>query len=230
MSSYRRKSVAALALGVAMAGMAAPAFAQQHPRLTPSRDVTVVYSVQPEKLPQPVQATVHFRAEGDKLRIDPANHAGSTILDRPAQMVTLIMNKQKVYTSFSPKHGLRSPFLLDMSMQFAPDGKGMVAGASCNKWSITSAHGKAEACVTDDGVILSEEGVDSDGLRGKLVAERITYAPLDESLFQPPAGYQKISAQMPIPHGAGPHGAGVQGAGMQGAAMQGSTTKSASTP
>ncbi|GBQ97318.1 DUF4412 domain-containing protein [Asaia lannensis] len=202
------KRATLLSLGVTIMSTALPALAQgsigPHPRLSPARDVTVVYSVQPEKLPKPVQATVQFKAEGDKLRIDAADRAGSTILDRPAQRVTLIMHKQRVYTSFAPKHGLRNPFMLDMTMQYAPDGTGMVAGLACNKWTITSPHGKATACVTEDGVILSEEGVDADGLHGKLEAQTVTYGPLAESQFQPPADYQQITAQMPIPHGAGP--------------------------
>lgn len=204
MSMFQIKGVAALALAVAATGSVGTALAQQHPRLAPARDVTVVYSVQPEKLPQPTQAVVQFKAEGDKLRIDSPDHAGSTILDRPAQRVTLIMHKQKVYTGFSPKHGLRNPFMLDMSMKYEPDGAGRVAGLACNKWTITTTHGKANACVTEDGVILSEEGVDADGLRGKLEAQSVTYGPLADSLFVPPADYQMITAQMPIPHGAGP--------------------------
>ncbi|NIE78820.1 DUF4412 domain-containing protein [Asaia sp. As-1742] len=208
MSVFDVKNAALLSLALSMTAGAVTALAQEstgaHPRLSPARDVTVVYSVQPEKMPQPVQAIVQFKAEGDKLRIDSPDHAGSTILDRPAQRVTLIMHKQRVYTSFAPKHGLRNPFMLDMSMQYAPDGAGTVAGLACNKWTITSTHGKATACVTEDGVILSEEGVDADGLHGKLEAQKVTYGPVADTQFQPPADYQQITAQMPIPHGAGP--------------------------
>ncbi|WP_025842119.1 DUF4412 domain-containing protein [Asaia platycodi] len=204
MSMFQVKGAAALSLAALVTGGAGTALAQQHPRLSPSRDVTVVYSVQPEKMPKPVEAVVQFKAEGDKLRIDAPDHAGSTILDRPAQRVTLIMHKQRVYTSFAPKHGLRNPFMLDMSMQYAPDGAGTIAGLACNKWTITSTHGRASACVTEDGVILSEEGVDADGLHGKLEAQKVTYGPIADTLFVPPADYQQITAQMPIPHGAGP--------------------------
>ncbi|GBQ93210.1 DUF4412 domain-containing protein [Asaia krungthepensis] len=213
MSMFQVKGATLLSLAVAMSAgsvvaQAQDATSQSHPRLSPARDVTVVYAVQPEKMPKPVQAIVQFKAEGDKLRIDSPDHAGSTILDRPAQRVTLIMHKQRVYTSFSPKHGLRNPFMLDMAMQYAPDGTGSVAGLACNKWTITSSHGKATACVTEDGVILSEEGVDADGLHGKLEAQTVTYGPVAEAQFQAPADYQQITAQMPIPHGGGVHGGG----------------------
>ncbi|WP_025886619.1 DUF4412 domain-containing protein [Asaia prunellae] len=204
MSLFQAKGAAAFSLVAVMAGGATTALAQQHPRLSPARDVTVVYSVQPEKMSTPTEAIVQFKAEGDKLRIDAPDHAGSTILDRPAQRVTLIMHKQRVYTSFSPNHGLRNPFMLDMAMQYAPDGTSSVAGLACNKWTITSSHGKATACVTEDGVILSEEGVDADGLRGKLAAQKVTYGPIAEDQFVPPTDYQQITGHMPIPHGGGP--------------------------
>lgn len=194
-----------------------PALAQQatgtHPRLAPSRDVTVLYSVQPEKLPKAEQVTVSFSADGNKLRIDSADGAGTTVLDRPGQQVTLIMNRQKLYTSFAPQHGLRNPFMLDVSMQFTPDGTSTVAGLACNRWAITTSHGKAEACVTEDGVILSESGVDADGQRGTLEARKVTYAPLPAAHFQPPEGYQKIDAHAHIPHlGTGPQGSAPVGA------------------
>lgn len=188
-----------------LAMVSGSAFAQQsgqHPRLAPARDVTVTYSVQPQNVSTPEQVTVAFTAEGNKLRIDPANHAGATILDRPAQQVTLIINRQKVYTSFSPQHGLRNPFMLDIAMQFTPVGKDTVAGLACNKWTISTSHGQAVACVTDDGVILSEAGVDADGLQGKLTALNVNYGPVSPDIFQPPAGFQKIVPHAPIPHNA----------------------------
>ncbi|AQS87417.1 hypothetical protein AA101099_2990 [Neoasaia chiangmaiensis NBRC 101099] len=191
-------------LGAAMCvtALSAPCLAQSgpHPQLAPTRDVTVVYAVQPQGAPAPQQVTVSFAKDGDRLRIDEANKIGATVLDRPAQQVMLIMNKQRMYMQFSPQHGLRNPFLLDLSMHYTPAGQGNVAGLVCDKWTIATTHGAATACVTQDGVILSEFGADADGAQGTLTAQNVQYGPIDPTLFQPPAGYEKITSHMPIPH------------------------------
>lgn len=178
-----------------------------HPRLFNKRDVTVVYEVQPDALPRPVMVTVFFKADGNKVRIDYPNKLGSTILDRFAQCVTIMMNKQRLYTTFSPQHGLRSPFLIDLTMKFRRRGVSQVASLACQEWEIESSHGKAKACITEDGVILAEQGVDADGLKGELKAQSVVYGLLADTLFQPPAGYERISPKIHLlrqPHVAKP--------------------------
>jgi hypothetical protein len=198
-----------MATGLLLAATVAGARAQEagavHPRLTPARDVTVTYSVQTQAQTQapgapagPQQVIVAFAKDGDRLHIEPADRIGATILDRPGQTVTLVMNKQKLYVQFSPRSGLRNPFLLDLSMHFTPAGTGEVAGLACQKWTIATQRGNATACVTEDGVILSESGVDSEGTQGQLTALNVQYGPIDPSLFLPPAGYQKVTGHMPV--------------------------------
>lgn len=187
----------AVPLGVLVAGLClmTPVHADDHPRLTPTRDVTVVYelstpSSQAKGTPNTVK--VAFSGAGDLLRIDSQDGNGVTILDRPAQQVTLVMMKQQVYTRIHPSHGLHNPFMLDLDMQYTVAGHDTIAGVACGRWSILSSHGKASACVTDDGVILSENGVDADGVEGSIRALSVSYQDIPASTFEPPAGFHVL--------------------------------------
>lgn len=196
---------AAIIAGVMMPGVPSTAFAQvkpkigkesgsasQHPPLTPMRDAEVTYAVQPKKFPKPLDVTVSFKAGGDYMRVDGPQHIATTIFNRKDHFVTLILHQQKLYNRFSPKVGLRNPFMLDLSMAFTPQGQANVAGLTCTRWAISSRYGAATACVTDDGIILSEEGVDADGVNGKLVAKQVSYRELPGSVFDVPAGYSAL--------------------------------------
>ncbi|MBS1102784.1 hypothetical protein JK202_07090 [Gluconobacter sp. Dm-62] len=184
-------------LGLLAAGLylANPACADDHPRLTPTRDVTVVYELTaPSSAAKGGTSTVKvaFSGAGDLLRIDSQDGNGVTILDRPAQQVTLVMMKQQVYTRLHPSHGLHNPFMLDLDMQYTPAGHETVAGVACGRWTILSSHGKASACVTDDGVILDENGVDADGVEGSIKALSVSYQDIPASTFEPPAGFHVL--------------------------------------
>ncbi|MXV43959.1 hypothetical protein GS501_02680 [Saccharibacter sp. 17.LH.SD] len=165
-----------------------------HPVLTPMRDVVVTYQFQDNPNPGATMknVTISFEASGNRLRIDRADLGGVTILDRLSQRVTLIKLDTHQYIQFVPLHGLRNPFLLDLNMAYHAEEKRRVAGYECQNWSIDTTHGKAEACVTDDGVILSESGVDADGVTGRLEAVQVDYRAIPASAFEPPAGFQKF--------------------------------------
>ncbi len=178
-----------------------------HPPFMPTRDVSVVYDVQPEGAPSPQRITVSFTGDGRMMRIDAPGGQGSTILDRDKKLMTIVINGAKVFMQVPEREELRSPFLLDGSMKFAATGKGHVAGLDCATWSITASSGNATACVTADGVVLSQSGVDAQGVRGHIMAERVTYAPLVASSFQPPADYKRVAH----PEGPAPYARSVDG-------------------
>lgn len=200
MSHYRKLGLVGGAFAAILA--AAPAHAEapaDHPALAPTRDVVVTYrfwaggnAAAPEK-----KVMVSFAADGNQLRIDPIGVQGITILDRLKQRVTLISTEKKSYIQFLPVNGLSNPFMLSLNMTYHAEGMGTVAGHECRRWSIESPKGKAQACVTDDGVILAEAGVDSDGVSGKMEAQNVTYRDLPASTFEPPEGYQKIQRNTP---------------------------------
>nr|WP_246379295.1 DUF4412 domain-containing protein [Gluconacetobacter johannae] len=186
--------------------MALPARAQEggeaaaaHPPLAPTRDVQVEYSVQPEGAPSPKSVQAWFTANGGMMRLDSPEGAGSTILDRAARQVTIVLNRQKVYTRLDAQYGIRNPFLLDLSMQFTRKGAAQVAGVPCTEWGVASGRGSATACVTDDGVILREDGVDGDGMKGRLEATKVVYGPIASTIFQPPADYQQVTRRRVAP-------------------------------
>lgn len=194
--SMRRHAplIGMLALSLAPIGAAYADEASVHPPLAPTRDVTVDYVVQPQGAPSPVPVKVAFSGDGNLLRIDGNGGKSITILNRQDQLVTLVSTMQKVYMQFSPRSGLRNPFLLSASMKYTPAGTASIAGLTCNKWAISTNHGSAQACVTSDGVILSESGVDADGAQGQLTAQTVQYGPVPSSSFQPPSGFEQIQA------------------------------------
>ncbi|BAK83503.1 hypothetical protein GLX_10910 [Komagataeibacter medellinensis NBRC 3288] len=200
------KGAGLLGMATVMAGMAAgcgtqPAWAQDapsvHPPLTPTRDVQVDYNVQPDGVDTPKTVRTWFAYNGGLMRIDSPQGMGETILNRMSRQVTIIINPQKVYSQLDARYGIRNPFLLDLSMTFVRKGTSTVAGIACTQWDVTTDQGNATACVTDDGVVLQEIGVDGDGLKGRLEATKVVYAPIPDSMFQPPEGYRKIDPPPP---------------------------------
>ncbi|EHH69044.1 hypothetical protein [Gluconobacter morbifer] len=200
--SSRRKRLSLLVAALS-AGVAAQAVAADHPRLTPERDVTVVYQLTAPSshlAPGHNDVKVYFSGSGDQLRIDSADGNGITILDRPGQLVTLVMVPRKIYTRLRPEHGLHSPFMLDLEMQYKKVGQERVAGVACQRWDIQTSHGKAAACVTDDGVILAENGVDADGVEGSLRAVSVNYDDLASDTFQPPSDFEELKPRNASSH------------------------------
>ena len=195
-----------------------------HPRLTPGRDAVIDYVFQPKPPADLVQAgkvppgplperhvQVLFSGDGGLMRIrymksmDGDDSRGSVIINRAAQEVLIILDDRKIYTRLVQQEVARSPFLLDMSMQFARKGTSQVTGQPCTIWSVQSTEGTGSACVTDDGFILEQDGVDVDGLNGHLKATHISYDDVPASAFMPPAGYQEITPYSPRP-GSGSEG------------------------
>ena len=201
---HRHTLLACLALAsvpaiVAGAQVSAPARAQpvgqmgDHPPFMPTRDVSVVYDVQPDGAPQAQRITVSFSGDGRLMRIDSPDGQGATILDRDRKLMTIVVNPARVYMEVPERQELRSPFLLDGSMKFTRAGSDTIAGVACTRWTITAQSGNAAACVTGDGVVLGEAGVDSEGAHGHLTAQRVSYGPVAASQFQPPPGYSRVA-------------------------------------
>lgn len=223
----RAGTALAAALGSVMMLACAAASAApvgEHPPLSPTRDAVVTYRFQARLLqgkdatvPEH-QVTVSFAASGDRLRIDPDDGQSATILDRPDQIMTLISMKERRYVQLRPLHGLHNPFFLGLGMTYHPGGTQQIAGVSCRDWAIDSPHGKATACVTEDGVILAEDGVDADGLTGHLQAVSVRYEDIPADRFQPPADFEKFNPLAKLKQPAQP----AQAQPVPGAALDGS--------
>ncbi|WP_061492016.1 DUF4412 domain-containing protein [Acetobacter malorum] len=197
----------------APAGAPAPAPQMDHPRLMPGRDATIDYVFQPRPPAGGGPATalpikdrhvqVLFSGDGGLMRInymlsmDGPESRGAVIINRAAQEVMIILNDRKIYTRLVQQEVARSPFLLDMSMSFTRKGKSEVIGQPCTIWGVVSAQGNGSACVTDDGFILEQDGVDVDGLNGHLKAMKVSYDDVPATSFQPPAGFQEVTPHSP---------------------------------
>jgi hypothetical protein len=211
-----------LLAGMALAGAGTARAAPDGPPLMPTRDVLVLYSVMPEGAPQAQAVRVYFRGGGGAMRIDgppgpDGTSSGDMILDRAARTMTIVLNQPRIFMQIPERDEVRSPFVLDASMQFTRTGTGSVAGIPCVQWSIVSGKGNATGCITADGVVLSEEGVDGEGARGKLVAQTVQYGPLAPTLFTPPPGFQRTAH----PEGMGAGGPGSSAAGAGGPMLTG---------
>lgn len=200
-AAYSRAAVSALTAASLVLPVAASA-AEDHPPLMPSHDAVVTYEVQPDGAGQPQHVKVWFAAEGARMRIDSGDGAASTVLDRTAQTVMIVLNGPRVYSRLTDRTGVRNPFLLDVSMQYRRLGSATIAGIDCTRWSVTSPQGQASACVTENGLILSEDGVDADGLKGRLKAISVSYDTIPTSTFEPPEGYQEVHRRSVPPAGA----------------------------
>lgn len=191
--------MAALLVGSALPLCQARAADAAAPPLMPTRDVTVQYSVLPEGAPQPQIVRVYFKGGGGLMRIDgppgppDGSPSGFMVMNRAAHTMTVILNQQHAFVDIPEGQMVSSPFVLDSSMRFTPVGTGTVAGLACTRYSIVAGSGQAQACVTADGVVLSESGVDGQGNRGSLTAQSVSYGPLAASLFTPPPGFQRAA-------------------------------------
>ncbi|GBQ28142.1 hypothetical protein AA0472_2591 [Acetobacter estunensis NRIC 0472] len=188
-----RRGLAAATLLASLSVSGSALAASEHPPLMPLRDAVVTYDVQPDGAPESQRVKVWFTTEGARMRVDSPDGAASTILDRTNQAVTIVLHRQHVYSHLVRRGTVRNPFLLDVSMQFQRKGERNIAGVSCTLWDVTTAHGQATACVTADGLVLAEDGVDADGAKGKLSAVTVDYHPIAASEFEPPAGYQDVT-------------------------------------
>lgn len=197
---------------VASSGAWADSAPSDHPALAPTRDVVVTYRFKvegrsgaskaqtKEALPEGA-VNVSYGAEGNRLRIDPIGKSTVTILDRIAQRMTLIDMGKRSYIQLLPMNGLSNPFMLNLNMTFHAEEMGKIAGHDCRYWSVESPKGKAKACVTEDGVILLEVGVDADGVQGRMEATEVSYRDLPQSTFEPPADFRRIQPQFAAPQG-----------------------------
>jgi hypothetical protein len=176
---------------------ALPARAADTPPLMPTRDASVLYDVAPDGA-QPQAVRVYFGAAGGLMRMDgppgpDGKSQGAMIMDRDRHLMTVVMNGPRVYMQVPEGQGVRNPFLLDAGMHFTRQGGRTVAGVSCTDWAIATDKGSATACVTADGVVLAEQGVDGEGNKGSLQARQVSYGPLPAATFQPPAGFQRVA-------------------------------------
>ncbi len=193
-----RAAIAGLA-ALAAAGAAA---AQEKPTLIPTRDAVVEYRVEgkPGSTPLPVRA--HF--SGERLRAEAENMRGYVIVNRQADQAMLVMEQPRSFFEVPLQSGLTRDYLLNDRMTYTRRGQDRVAGIPCTVWDVKAPQGRtATVCLSADGLILRGDGHDPKYGDGSIVALSVTYGQQPDRLFQPPAGYQRLTIPM-IPGLTGP--------------------------
>lgn len=183
-----RRLAARMAIVVALPAMVAgtgPA-----PRLVPIRDVTVEYQVLiPDQ--QPIDVRAAIAAGGTRLRILGEDLPTSFLVDRETETAAIVLPMLKTYTRVSIARYDPTQTVL-RGAGFVRAGRGEAAGLPCTKWRARSAQGRAEACITEDGVILEGSMVsDRSGNLGAIRALRVTYARLPAEIFAVPGNYHE---------------------------------------
>jgi hypothetical protein len=156
------------------------------PRLVPVRDVTVDYAVHPRDHAD-VAVQVAVQAGGARLRITSPDLPTAFLVDRPSHVATILLPMLKLYATV----GIGQYDVADRmrDARFERRGRARVAGLGCTEWSAISADGTAQACITEDGVILRGTASDRHGAIGSVLASAVQYGPLPEVLFRRPEDF-----------------------------------------
>ncbi len=186
--------------------------ADDHPPYLPSKDVSVVYSLERKMPGGPTEAHMYYQAATSRMRLDAPGQQGYVIIDRAKGRMMIVMTNQHLFMETPLNVDMASGFLLNDQMKFQRLGPETVAGQSCTDWQVQSSRANGLVCITEDGVLLKGHGQDKDGGAGALVATAVSYQPQPADLFAPPAGYNRV----PMPQGVMPG----QGGGQGGAAPQ----------
>ena len=170
----------------------AAALAQDKPKLTPTRDVDVVYMmVQPDAPggPRVLEERLRWAAADARLRVDPPTPGMWVVVDtrakrmatvRDSDRTVLELDQAQVAIGLAPAEGAG----------FQRRGPDTVAGLPCTEWQtrdVTCA--PTLACITDDGVLLRASAA------GRVLVEvlHLAYAPQDPSVFRIPEDYRRIT-------------------------------------
>lgn len=157
------------------------------PLLAPTRDVVVDYLVHPRDHAD-LAVQVSVQAGGAHLRITSADLPTAFLVDRPAQVATILLPLFKLYATvgigaYDPQETVLR------SARFERHGMSVVAGHTCTDWTAISPQGQARACITDDGVILRGTASDRHGPLGAVLASTVQYGALSPALFRRPADF-----------------------------------------
>ena len=142
----------------------------------------------------PEDVTVSFGGDGRLLRIDGPPGQGSTILDRDARTMTVVVPDPHVFMVVPLTGPITNPFMLGPEMRYTPAGtEERIAGLACDDWRVATGKGDATACVTASGILLAANGVDGTGASGTLTATAVSVAPIPADRFAPPPGWRRIA-------------------------------------
>lgn len=170
--------------------MLAPSAWAARPLLAPVRDVTVTYMVHPgSRAAIPVEVAI--AAGGRRLRITSPELPTSILVDRNTESAAILLPLFRAYSTIHIGRYDPQRTFLDRA-HFRPLGPARVAGQACTRWEAVSADGRADGCITDDGVIVQGR-VASHGHDGEaeIEATRVVRGPVAPSEFDIPDGFRE---------------------------------------
>jgi len=201
-------------LMLALLAAAAPALAEDGPLIRPQRDVAVAYSQGAIPQGQTTESgkvvTMRFAGKTGRIRIEGPIARGYAIVDIDAARMTMVMPEQHMYVEQPADPAMLAMFQAK-NASFRKTGSDTVAGVACTTYDAVINDRKGQICLTGDGVLLRAKSADPDRNR-ELEAVTVTYADQPASLFEIPAGFQKLDVTA-TPHGMppGPPGGGPGG-------------------
>jgi hypothetical protein len=162
---------------------AAPAWAQDAPLTTPTRDVDVTYRTVSGS--QPLEQRSRFHAADGKRRLDTPTPGFYMIIDVRAHTMAMVSDPDRGVVDMSLPAAM-GPGGFAPGQGFTRVGADTVLGLPCTEWETSDSGGrKVQACFTADGVVLRVRSAAAVLVQ----AVRISYAALDPALFTVPAGY-----------------------------------------
>lgn len=191
-----------LLLGLACIPAALPAFAQDRPAYTPTRDVSVAYRASGQGAGNGTEMRISWLAARNLMRVDMPGGQGFMVADlRGATPGFMVMEAQRmvmdVPTSQLPAAASLQP---GANARFTREGTARIANTDCTIWRMEDQGRSGRACLTADGVMLRAEG---DGRPGQIEATSVAYGPQDPARFQRPSGYQTFQMPAGVPGAAG---------------------------
>jgi hypothetical protein len=168
---------------------AVPAWAQDRPATTPTRDVDVVYRVTAGG--HSVEQRTRFGPTQGKVRIDTPSPGLYLVVDHGAHRMDLVSDGDHgvLEMAYDPA---RAGAGFAPGQNFTRTGADTVAGVPCTEWQTADIAGRTvTSCITADGVFLRARM----GATVLVEAIRVAYGPIDPRVFAIPAGYRHTSAR-----------------------------------
>ncbi len=181
----------AVAVPVLLALMSSsPAWAQDRPPVTPTRDVDVTYRA--GEGTKAVEQRARFQASNQRLRLDLPTPGVYAILDYPAHTLAVVSEPRRAVLDMPAPAGAIAG--VAPAGVFTRRGMDRVAGLACTDWETADNSGLPTlACFTDDGVMLRARH----GGQLLVQAVRVSYGAQDATAFTVPAGYSHARPQAP---------------------------------
>jgi hypothetical protein len=154
--------------------------------------------INPATAPRIIEQRMRWDVTGGRLRVDPPTPGLYVILDTHTHDMTTVREADHTVVEMDGMGGPNAPVPgsppVNDGIPFIREGESSVASLTCTEWETKDISGAtALVCITDDGVLLRAVTAG----RTVLEATKVSYGPIDPSLFQVPANYARLHLPSP---------------------------------